>query len=371
VLYDTKDEAKHQVTSGFYDDDQPVFDPDGKYLYYRTKRWFDAIYSEFEPTWVYANSHALWRCRCARTWRRRSRRAMTRSRGRKPRRRNRRSRSPMTKWRRSRTGEGEAAGAGAEARGLHETRRSKTRREARPSRQEKKPKAVTIDLEGFEARAVVLPPRGGRFELVGAVPGKLVFTRKPRAGSNTSTSPMAFYDLEKREEKQILDDAPSVELTADGKKLLVARGRTYALLNVAENQPFAKPITPDLEATISPLAEWRQIFNDAWRIERDFFYDPHSAHGDVAATARALWQAARRRGDAQRREYILGELLGELNVSHAYRGGGDLDNAPGRNVATSAATSRSSRARIRSSASSSRRRGNTSCARPCASRGSR
>ena len=47
------------MTSGFFDDDQPVFDPDGRYLYYRTKRWFDAIYSEFEPTWIYANGQAL------------------------------------------------------------------------------------------------------------------------------------------------------------------------------------------------------------------------------------------------------------------------------------------------------------------------
>ena len=59
VLYDTKDGGKHQVTSGYYDDDLPVFDPDGRYLYYRSKRNFDPIYSEFDNTWVYANGEAL------------------------------------------------------------------------------------------------------------------------------------------------------------------------------------------------------------------------------------------------------------------------------------------------------------------------
>ena len=81
-----------------------------------------------------------------------------------------------------------------------------------------------------------------------------------------------------------------------------------------------------------PSTEWRQIFNDAWRIERDFFYDPN-LHGVDWAAMRTrygkLLDDAVTRADVN---YILGELLGELNVSHAYRGGGDLDEAPGRGV---------------------------------------
>src|SRR5205814_1611835 len=59
ILYDTKNRKRFQVTSGFYDDDKPVFDPDGKYLYYRTKRLFEPIYSEYEPSWIYANGQSL------------------------------------------------------------------------------------------------------------------------------------------------------------------------------------------------------------------------------------------------------------------------------------------------------------------------
>ena len=55
-LYDTKAAALHQVTAGFYADAGPVFDPEGKYLYFLTNRSFKPIYSDLDNTWVYANT---------------------------------------------------------------------------------------------------------------------------------------------------------------------------------------------------------------------------------------------------------------------------------------------------------------------------
>jgi tricorn protease len=160
----------------------------------------------------------------------------------------------------------------------------------------------------------------------------LIFNRKPRAGATGGPSPLYFYDVVKREEKLILDDAPGIDLSADGKKLLVARGKTWGIINVAETQVFKPLNTGALEATIDPPAEWRQIFNDAWRLERDFFYDPH--------LHLVMWQQmrehyARLLDDAVTRHdvnFVLGELLGELNCSHTYRGGGDLEVSPTRTV---------------------------------------
>src|SRR4029453_2917712 len=106
---------------------------------------------------------------------------------------------------------------------------------------EKKPKAVTIDVDGFESRAVVLPPGGGRFDTLIAVPGKLIFQKRPRSGSTGGSSPVAYYDLEKREEKTILDEANGYDLSADGKKLLVGKGGQWVIVNPAENQKFEKP----------------------------------------------------------------------------------------------------------------------------------
>src|SRR5207245_431276 len=65
ALYDTKDAGKHVVTTGYYDDDDPVFDPEGKYLFYRSGRDFSPVYSDMDNTLVYPNSYQL----VAVTWR--------------------------------------------------------------------------------------------------------------------------------------------------------------------------------------------------------------------------------------------------------------------------------------------------------------
>ncbi len=339
ILYDTLEKKRHVATTGFFDDDLPVFDPDGKYLFYRTKRWFNAIYSEFEPTWIYANGQAL----VAIPLRRDIPSPLA------PRDDEESSAKPaeprkapdkdepkpetgvdlaVPKIAQTNLKEGEPVEPGKPV-------PPKPPGEAPKKPEDKKPKPVVIDFDDFESRAVVLPPGGGQFRDLVAIPGKLLFTRAPRAGSDTKTHPLSAYDLAKRDEKLLLDDADSIELSADGKKLLVSRQKAWGIINpfVTEPQRIDKPLaTGGLEAVIDPAQEWRQIFNDAWRIERDFFYDPNM-HG-------VDWSAMRERygaliGDAVTRwdvNYILGELLGEMNVSHAYRAGGDLEGSATRSV---------------------------------------
>jgi len=161
----------------------------------------------------------------------------------------------------------------------------------------------------------------------------LIFRRLPRTGSDDGKQSLLFYDLEKREEKTVLDDVDGVELSANREKLLVRKDRTFAIIEPKEGQKLDKKIdTGGFEMTVDPAAEWRQLFTDAWRIERDFFYDP-GMHG-------VDWNAMRERygkllADAVTRwdvNYVIGELIAELNASHTYRGGGDLENAPSRGV---------------------------------------
>jgi tricorn protease len=90
--------------------------------------------------------------------------------------------------------------------------------------------------------------------------------------------------------------------------------------------------TGELETTVDPKAEWNQMFADAFRFQRDFFYDP-GLHGvDWPALRRryqALIDASVTRWDVN---FVLGEFMGELNASHTYRGGGDLERTPERGV---------------------------------------
>ena len=180
---------------------------------------------------------------------------------------------------------------------------------------------------------MVLPPRAGYYSDIDAVSGKLIYRRLSRAGAAEEKTPLMYYDLEKREEKTIVDDADDAILSANREKLLVRKGATYSIIDVKEGQKLDKKIrVTGLETVIDPAAEWKQLFTDAWRIERDYFYDP-GMHG-------VNWKAMRQRyggmlEDAVTRwdvNYLLGELIGELNSSHTYRSGGDLENAETRGV---------------------------------------
>jgi tricorn protease len=115
--------------------------------------------------------------------------------------------------------------------------------------------------------------------------------------------------------------------------------------------------TADIEVPVEPRAEWRQIFTDAYRFERDFFYDPNMHGADwpgLRARYGKLLEDAVTRWDLN---FVLGEFIGELNASHTYRGGGDEEKAPQRSVGMLGSTGSSRTAPIASSGSCAAVRG--------------
>ena len=120
-------------------------------------------------------------------------------------------------------------------------------------KKEEKPKPVEIDLAGFEER--VLPPKAGRYDSLATISGKLLYRRQPRVGSARRRTPVVFYDLEKREEKTVMEDADFVELSANREKLLVRQGNDYAIVEPKEGQKMDKKIdTGSFEAPSDPVA---------------------------------------------------------------------------------------------------------------------
>ena len=311
-LYDSKAAKLHRVTSGYLNDSQPVFDPDGKYLFYLSDREFDPVYSAFDNSWTYPNPTKV----VAVPLRRDVPSPLAARND---------SENPATDTNKS------------DEQKKAEEKKAEEKKDAKPEekKDESKPAAgaVDIDLDGFEVRAVVLPPKAGNYDDLHAIKGKVLYRRQPRTGSGEEKSAIVYFDLTEREEKTVLDDASDVEVTHDGKKMLVRQANRYAILEIKAAQKFEKPIvTADMEAPIDPRAEWRQMFADAFRFERDFFYDP-SMHG-------VDWAGMRQRygkllDDAVTRwdvDFVLGEFIAELNASHTYYGGGDKEQAPSRNV---------------------------------------
>jgi tricorn protease len=179
----------------------------------------------------------------------------------------------------------------------------------------------------------VLPPKGGNYADLQAIKGKLLYRRQPRTGSAEEKNAIVYFDFAEREEKTVLDDADAFETTADGKKILVLSKKKYAILDIKAGQKFEKPmVTADMEAPVDPRAEWRQIFRDVYRFERDFFYDPtmHGVNWEALGERYSkVLEGAVTRWDV---DFLIGEFIGELNASHTYHGGGDMEQAPQRSV---------------------------------------
>ena len=183
---------------------------------------------------------------------------------------------------------------------------------------------VEIDLAGLESRLTLLPVAPGNYGNLGSVKGKILYIKYPNTGAADGRGTIKFFDLDKREEKTILDIADNFQLSASRTKILVQRGNSYAILKPEEGQKFEKTLRiAEMEMVVDPVKEWKQIFMDTWRMERDYFYDP-AMHG-------VDWNLVKERylkmlsGAMTREEvnFILGEMLGELNASHTYKGGGD------------------------------------------------
>jgi tricorn protease len=308
-LYDSKGAKLHRVTSGYLNDSQPVFDPEGKYLFYASDREFEPVYGAFDNSWTYPNPTKI----VAVPLRRDVPSPLAARND---------SENPATDTNKS-----------DEQKKAEEKKAEDKKADEKTDTAKPAPNAVDIDLDGFETRAVVLPPKAGNYDDLQAIKGKLLYRRQPRTGSGEEKSAIVYFDLTEREEKTVLDDASDFEVTHDGKKMLVRQGNRYAILEIKAAQKFEKPIvTADMEAPVDPRAEWRQMFSDAFRFQRDYFYDP-SMHGVDWAGMRQrygkLLEDAVTRWDV---DFVLGEFIAELNASHTYNGGGDKEQAPARNV---------------------------------------
>jgi tricorn protease len=318
VLYDTKEAKRHQVTSGYYDDSQPVFDPEGKYLFFRSGRTFEPLYSDLDETWIYPNTRNLMVVAL-----RRDVPSLLAPRNDEEK----ETKSDGTKKDESKK-DTESAKADKKDESKSDSKKdtddkADSKKEDRAD--EKKIEPVHIDLADFERRAEKLPIKAGNYDDLAALKGKLIYRWLGRAGAEEST-PIDYYDFEKRETKRIVEAADDFILAAKGETLLVRKDKDFFLIEPKEKQSLGKRISTDgLEMVIEPMAEWRQLFTDAWRIERDFFYDPNM-HG-------VEWQAVREhygrlieqcvtRWDVN---FVIGEMIAELNASHTYRSGGDLE----------------------------------------------
>jgi tricorn protease len=222
-------------------------------------------------------------------------------------------------------GENEAPGAGAGRRGAPGSQGASgpSPGGSEAPQEESASEEVRIDFPGIERRIVAVPMPVRRYATLVAGPKGSVFIGEMVEGQPGLV--LHKFTLESREAQEFVKGVTRVAVSGDGAKILVQAGGQWRVVDTGRPPDATSGrLTVDLQAQIDPRVEWRQIFQESWRYQRDFFYDPntHGADWDgVWARYEPLVEHVRHRADLN---YIIDKVNGELAVGHSFVGGGDM-----------------------------------------------
>ena len=299
-LYDSEEKTSYPVTDGLSDVADPVFDAGGKYLYFRASTdagpalaWFamsnaDATVSSTLYVAVLASDEP----------------------------------SPLARENDEETVETDGKEE-AETEGEDED-------EADPQ--------LRIDFDGLDQRILALPVSVASYaQLAAGAEGQLYYLKADFADSfgRAGASSLVRFDLDKREETTLLDAAAGFAVSADTKKVMVVTPQGSWHIADAQGPIDAGSSRLDMDAItvrVEPRAEWEQIYHEAWRINRDYFYAPNMHGADWPAMREKYAPFLPHLADREDLNRVIRWLMSELAVGHHRVGGGDMPD-PGDEVA--------------------------------------
>ncbi len=306
-LYSLAEGRFYPITDGLADVAEAVWDASGKYLYLAAstdagpvRDWFSMSNNDMEMT------NTLYLV------------VLTRGES-----------SPL-----ARQSDEEKPAVGGESKPARSEEKDKGNKDQKGGTAEPEDVRVVVDLEGIAQRILPLPVKGALFtDLQPGARGQL-FYRRSAGGANRFSrqgeAVLVRFDLDRREETVLAEKVDFFTVARDGAKVLLRQGQTWFISETKGKIDTAKGKL-DLDAVavrVDPRAEWRQIFHEAWRINRDYFYDPNF-HGADWEAMRAKYEPflthAASRADVNR---IIQWMCSELAVGHHRVGGGDTGERP-------------------------------------------
>ncbi|HEX4007105.1 MAG TPA: PDZ domain-containing protein [Acidobacteriaceae bacterium] len=315
-IYSLAGKRTTAVTTDFFGSLNPVFDPGRKYLYFVSFRTFNEVIGVYDND--FANPQA------AKVY------AVTLRAD---------EASPFAPQSDEVTVKAPDTGAdsGAQAGAKKDDAASKKDDSKDASKDEKKDdkakEPFRIDVDGIQNRVVALPTPPGNLGNLGAADGRVFYASTPTYGYSgplPGLNPeIHVFDLDKRKDHVLVAGATGYALSFDGKKLLYAGpGNRYGIVDAAaagETHHLGEGALDlaGVRAEIDPRAEWKDMFNEAWRQERTFFYSKAMNGVNWAAERDKYAQLLPYVADRYDLDYLIGEMFGELSNSHMYVGGGD------------------------------------------------
>ncbi len=231
-----------------------------------------------------------------------------------------------------------------------ESREAQAQKKAAAELEPEAPPATEIDLEGISDRVVAFPVPEGRYGRIAGIAGKALFSSYPVEGARHrnlvgGTPPpngtIESFSFDTQKQERLVDGVTDFQLGRDGKTLLYQSGERWRVLKAGEKPPDVRDAEGqkpgrlsgwiDLDRakiSVQPAAEWRQMFREAWRLQREQFWTESLSNVDWPAVHRRYLPLVERVTTRSEFSDLLWELQGELGTSHAYERGGEYRPGP-------------------------------------------
>jgi tricorn protease len=303
----------HDATRTMFDDYSPAWDPDGNYLYFIGTRDLDPIFDQVQRDWAFPRAERpfLLTLRADLPSPFEPRPFAEEERKEEP-------PPPEPKGEKTEKGEGEG----------------EAKAESKSEPPKKRERLIEIDLQGLPERLIAFPVPVGLYRRILGIKGKALFTTLPLRGSKNSDelARLEVYDFADRTHETLLEGVYDFTITLDGKMLAYHNNRRLRMIRAGEKPKEQSGVgrksgwieLDRIKVDVVPPREWRQMYREAWRLQRDRFWTEDMSGVDWEGVyARYLPLLDR---VATRREFadLLGEMQGELGTSHAYEVGGDV-----------------------------------------------
>ena len=286
-LYELNSHKSYPVTQGWYSSSSPTFSSDGKYLVFSSQRDFNPIYSSTEWNHAYTDMERIYLATLSK-----------------------KTKSPFAP-------ENDEVVIEKETSEKNKTKKSKSK----IKKEKVSPKTeLTIDPSGIQNRIISIPVKAANYFNIQALDNKIYYQKYSRQ-NGVST---CLYDLKKKKEIELGKNL-NFTISPNGTMMLVSKNKQFQVIDLPTSKVSIQKATDlsGLETTVNYRQEWKQIYDESWRQMRDFFYDRnmHGVDWDVIYKRYAqLVPFVNHRSDLT---YILGEMIGELNVGHAYSANGE------------------------------------------------
>jgi tricorn protease len=312
-LCDGESGETYVVTRPILKDTRPAFDPEGKYLYFIGQRVFNPVAENLEFGWSFPRGEKPYALLLRRDLR-----------------------SPfiaVPKVPGGREEKGDEVKGGDEGSGLEEKGENGAG------------KPLTIDLEAIEKRIVPFPVPEGRYSRVCGLKGKVLLLSFPLVGSiheerhYEPAGQLGKYDFETLKYEVLADGVNDFQVARDRKTVIYRARQRLRVLKAGEkpgktengDQPNRETGWLDLnrvKVSLQPAAEWQQMFAEAWRLQRDYFWAEDMSGVDWQAVYARYAPLVQRVGSRAELSDLFWEMQGELGTSHAYELGGEYRAGP-------------------------------------------